>query len=41
MTESKKISREHYFDWAATSPSDEEIIRKALDISLEHWGSVN
>jgi cysteine desulfurase len=39
MTESKKISREHYFDWAATSPSDEEIIRKALDISLEHWGN--
>lgn len=33
------ISREHYFDWAATSPSDEEIIRKAMEISLEHWGN--
>lgn len=39
MTEASKISREHYFDWAATSPTDEEIVRKALDVSLEHWGN--
>lgn len=39
MISNQKISKEHYFDWAATSPSDEEIIKKALDISLEHWGN--
>ncbi|HBB43139.1 MAG TPA: cysteine desulfurase [Treponema sp.] len=33
------ISKEHYFDWAATAPSDEEILRKALDTSIEHWGN--
>lgn len=33
------ISREHYFDWAATSPCDEEILQAALKQSMEHWGN--
>ena len=30
---------EHYFDWAATSPSDREILSSALNITLEKWGN--
>ena len=33
------ISTEHYFDWAATSPCDEQILRAALEESIEHWGN--
>ncbi len=33
------ISKEHYFDWAATSPADSEILKKALELSLEHWAN--
>ncbi|MBQ0040025.1 MAG: cysteine desulfurase [Treponema sp.] len=33
------ISKEHYFDYAATSPADEEIVKNALTLSLEHWGN--
>lgn len=33
------ISREHYFDWAATSPCDEAILQQALKESMEHWGN--
>lgn len=33
------ISKEHYFDYAATSPVDEEIVKNALELSLEHWGN--
>ena len=33
------ISKEHYFDWAATAPQDESIIKEALQCSLEHWGN--
>lgn len=33
------ICTEHYFDWAATAPCDETIMRKALDVSLKHWGN--
>lgn len=33
------ISKEHYFDYAATSPVDEEIVRNAMTLSLEHWGN--
>ncbi|MBP5157825.1 MAG: aminotransferase class V-fold PLP-dependent enzyme, partial [Treponema sp.] len=29
----------HYFDWAATAPADADILREALDFSLEHWGN--
>ena len=30
---------EHYFDWAATSPGDKEILRQALELTLEDWGN--
>lgn len=33
------ISSRHYFDWAATAPSDEEILNQALKVSMEHWGN--
>ena len=29
---------EHYFDWAATSPADEDILGEALELTLENWG---
>lgn len=28
-----------YFDWAGTSPSDEEILRESLEISMKYWGN--
>ena len=28
-----------YFDWAASSPPDEEILKKALDLSIECYGN--
>ncbi len=34
-----QILTNHYFDWAATSPADSDILREALDYSLEHWGN--
>lgn len=33
------ISSEHYFDWAATSPVDQDILREALEFSMEHWAN--
>ncbi len=30
---------EHYFDWAATSPADEDILRESLELTLENWGN--
>lgn len=36
MTEQQK---EHYFDWAATSPADAEILRTSLEETLEKWGN--
>ena len=30
---------EHYFDWAATSPTDEDILRESLEETLENWGN--
>lgn len=32
-------TKEHYFDWAATSPADEDILKEALSITLENWGN--
>ena len=29
----------HYFDWAATTPPDSDIIQEALQQSLEAWGN--
>lgn len=36
MTEQQK---EHYFDWAATSPADAEILKASLEETLERWGN--
>ena len=33
------MNKEHYFDWAATSPADEDILRDALEETLEFWGN--
>ena len=33
------VSRDHYFDWAATSPCDEEILQAAMKEAIEHWGN--
>lgn len=30
---------EHYFDWAATSPSDKDILRQALELTLDDWAN--
>lgn len=30
---------EHYFDWAATSPADSEILTSSLNEVLENWGN--
>lgn len=30
---------EHYFDWAATSPADPEILTESLKVTLENWGN--
>jgi cysteine desulfurase len=30
---------EHYFDWAATSPADEDILRSSLEETLAVWGN--
>lgn len=30
---------EHYFDWAATSPTDEDILRESLEETLICWGN--
>ena len=32
-------NKDHYFDWAATSPADEDILKEALDKTLECWGN--
>lgn len=34
-----KEQTEHYFDWAATSPCDAEILRKSLEETIEKWGN--
>lgn len=33
------MEKKHYFDWAATSPADEDILREALEESLTNWGN--
>lgn len=32
-------NKEHYFDWAATSPADEDILKESLEETLECWGN--
>ncbi len=29
----------HYFDWAATSPADEDILKEAVEATLQNWGN--
>ena len=36
---SQNDNTEHYFDWAATTPPDSDIIQEALQQSLEAWGN--
>lgn len=31
--------KSHYFDWAATSPADEDILKEAVEASLKNWGN--
>ncbi|MCK9168837.1 MAG: cysteine desulfurase [Treponema sp.] len=31
----------HYFDWAATSPADEDILRSSLETTLAVWGNAS
>ena len=33
------VNKNHYFDWAATSPCDAEILRSALETTIEKWGN--
>lgn len=33
------MTSEHYFDWAATSPEDSEILHEALDIAIKCFGN--
>ena len=33
------MEKEHYFDWAATSPADEDILKDSLEQTLEFWGN--
>ena len=32
-------NKNHYFDWAATSPADEDILKESLEETLECWGN--
>lgn len=33
------INYEHYFDWAATTPPDKDILQESLEISMQNWGN--
>lgn len=33
------INTEHYFDWAGTSPCDQDILQDALQQTMENWGN--
>ena len=39
MNDSEKDFKTHYFDWAATSPADEDILRQAVELTLKDWGN--
>lgn len=30
---------EHYFDWAATTPPDQDILKESLEITMKNWGN--
>ena len=31
--------KSHYFDWAATSPADEDILKQSVELTLTDWGN--
>lgn len=31
--------KSHYFDWAATSPADEDILKQAVELTFKDWGN--
>ena len=33
------VNKNHYFDWAATSPVDEDILRDSLECSIQNWAN--
>lgn len=33
------MEKDHYFDWAATSPADEDILKESLNETFECWGN--
>lgn len=37
--ELNKLQKEYYFDWAATSPADEDILRESLEETMLNWGN--
>ena len=39
MNDSEKDFKTHYFDCAATSPADEDILRQAVELTLKDWGN--
>ncbi|MBO4532593.1 MAG: cysteine desulfurase [Treponema sp.] len=39
MNDSENNYKTHYFDWAATSPADEDILKQAVELTLKDWGN--
>lgn len=39
MENNSNNSINHYFDWAATSPADEDILKQAVELTLKDWGN--
>ena len=37
--EDKDFDYEHYFDWAATTPPDQDILKESLEITMKNWGN--
>ena len=35
----KDFDYEHYFDWAATTPPDQDILKESLEITMKNWGN--
>ena len=35
----KDFDYEHYFDWAATTPPDQDILKESLKITMKNWGN--
>ena len=35
----KNFDYEHYFDWAATTPPDQDILKESLEITMKNWGN--